>query len=144
MFFGEYEHSIDEKSRVTIPARFREEFAAGLVLSKGLEANIDVYPREAWGMNVESRLAQLDPLSRETRELRPYFFGGAAEAELDKQGRVLVPSTLLRHASLDKEIVLAGVYDHLEIWERSAWAEHLRAVEGSAENAAERLANERS
>jgi MraZ protein len=144
MFFGEYEHSIDEKSRVTIPARFRDEFGAGLVLSKGLEANIDVYPREAWGLNVESRLAQLDPLSRETRELRRYFFGGAAEAELDKQGRVLVPSTLLRHASLDKEIVLAGVYDHLEIWERNAWAEHLRAVEGSAENAAERLANERS
>jgi MraZ protein len=144
MFFGEYEHSIDEKSRVTIPARFRDEFASGLVLSKGLDANIDVFPREAWSMTVESRLAELDPLARKTRELRRYFFSGAAEAELDKQGRVLVPSTLLRYATLDKEIVLAGVYDHLEIWERNAWAEHLQAVEGSAENAAERLANERS
>jgi transcriptional regulator MraZ len=144
MFFGEYEHAIDDKSRLTLPARFREALAEGVVLAKGLDANVDVYPREGWQRTVEARLAELDPLTREARDLRRFFFSGAAHAELDRSGRVLVPPALARHAGLGKEVVVAGVYDHLEVWDRSAWVERLRAVEGSADHVAERLAEKRS
>jgi MraZ protein len=143
MFFGEYEHTIDDKSRLTLPARFREQLAGGVVLAKGLDGNIAVYPREAWSDTIEARLAALDPLTREARELRRFFFAGAADAELDKNGRVLVPPALARHARLGRDVVVAGVYDHLEIWDRSAWEQHLRAVEGSADHVAERLAEKR-
>lgn len=143
MFFGEYDHTIDDKSRLTLPARFREELAGGVVLAKGLDANVDVYPRESWRVIVEARLAELDPLTREARELRRFFFAGAAETDPDKTGRVLVPPALTKHARLGKDVVVAGVYDHLEIWDRAAWVEHLRAVEGSADHVAERLAEKR-
>lgn len=140
MFFGEYEHTIDDKNRLTLPARFRDALAGGVVITRGLDECLDVYPRAEWNANVEARLAQLDSFSREARELKRFFFAGAADADLDKQGRVLVPPALARHASLDREVVVAGVHDHLEIWDRTAWAEHLTKVEGSAEHAAERLA----
>jgi MraZ protein len=143
MFFGEYEHSIDDKSRLTLPARFREAFAGGVVLSKGLDVNVDAWPRQGWEEGIEARLAELDPFAREGRELKRFFFAGAAAAELDRNGRVLLPPALVKHAGLDKEVVVAGVHDHLEIWDREAWTEHLRAVEGSADHVAERLADKR-
>lgn len=144
MFFGEYEHTIDDKGRLTLPARFREAFGEGVVISKGLDANLDAYPRANWRESVEARLAELDPFTREARELKRFFFAGAADAELDRQGRVLVPPALARHAGLGKDVLVAGVHDHLEIWDRQAWAEHLRTVEGSADHVAERLAEKRS
>jgi MraZ protein len=126
-----------------LPARFRDVLAGGVVLARGLEKQVDVYPREGWQVNIESRLSELDPLSREARDLRRFFYAGMADCELDKQGRVLVPPPLARHASLGKDVVIAGVYDHLEIWDRTAWSTHLRAVEGSADDVAERLAEKR-
>lgn len=140
MFIGTYEHTIDDKSRLTLPARFREALGAGVVLARGLEGTVAVYPRETWSVTVESRLSALDPLSREARELRRFFFSGAAEADLDKQGRILVPAVLTRHAGLERDVVVTGNYDHLELWNPAAWEQHLTAVEGSAEHAAERLA----
>jgi MraZ protein len=140
MFIGSYEHTIDEKSRLTLPARFREALGDGVVLARGLDGNVAVYPRETWKMTVEARISALDPLSREARELRRFFFSGAADADLDRQGRILVPAALTRHAGLERDVVVAGNYDHLELWSRTAWEQHLHAVEGSAEHAAERLA----
>jgi len=140
MFIGTYEHTIDEKSRLTLPARFREALGDGVVLARGLDGNVAVYPRETWRMTVEARISALDPLSREARELRRFFFSGAADADLDRQGRILVPAALTRHAGLEREVVVAGNYDHLELWSATAWEQHLHAVEGSAEHAAERLA----
>ena len=140
MFIGTYEHSIDDKSRITLPRRFRDALGAGVVLARGLDRNVAVYPRETWTMSVEARISALDPLSREARELRTFFFSGAADADLDAQGRVLVPAALTRHAALEREVVVAGNYDHLQLWNPTAWEQHLHAVEGSAEHAAERLA----
>lgn len=140
MFIGTYEHTIDDKGRLTLPARFRDGLGDGVVLARGLDRNVAVYPRETWRVTVEARLSALDPLSREARELRRFFFSGAAEAELDRQGRVLVPATLKRHADLGHAVVVAGNYDHLELWDIAAWEHHLTTVEGSAEHAAERLA----
>ena len=140
MFIGTYEHTIDEKSRLTLPRRFRDALGGGVVLTRGLDRNVAVYPRETWKVSVEDRISALDPLSREARDLRTFFFSGAAEADLDTQGRVLVPAVLTRHAGLEREVVVAGNYDHLQLWSPEAWERHLHAVEGSAEHAAERLA----
>ena len=143
MLLGEYEHTIDDKSRLTLPAKLRESFAAGIVLTRGMDGCLNAYTRADWDRLVETRLSTLDPLSREGRVMQRYFFASAASSELDKQGRVPVPAALAETAGLGREVVVAGVYDHLEIWNRAAWREHLREVEGSAEHVAERLAAKR-
>jgi MraZ protein len=142
MFYGVYEHTVDEKNRLTLPARFRNALAGGVVLALGIEKNIDVHPRESWDANV-ARIADLDSLTREAREMKRHVFAGAAVAELDRQGRVLVPPHLATHAGLGREVVVAGVHDHLEIWDRAQWAAHLNAIEGSVTDVAERLADKR-
>ena len=144
MFYGEYDHTLDDKSRVTLPARFRAALADGVVLAKGFDKNLDVYPGAAWESVVQSRIAELDPFSGETRRLKRIVFAGAAEDMPDKQGRVLVPATLVEYAGLGKEVVIAGVDDHLEIWNHAAWMEQLRESEGSVHDVAERLAEKRS
>jgi len=143
MLLGEHEHTIDDKNRLTLPAKFRQAFADGLVLARGIEDCLSAYPRSEWAATVASRLQELDPLSREGRLMQRFFFSGAAEAELDKQGRVMIPAPLAEHAGLGKEVVVAGIRDHLEIWDRAAWREHLHEIEGSAEDVAERLATKR-
>ena len=143
MLLGEYEHTIDDKNRLTLPAKFRQDFADGIVLTRGLDGCLFAYRRADWERIVETRLTQIDQLSKEGRRLHRHFFSGAAEAELDKQGRVMVPTALLQHAKLGREVVVAGVHDRLEIWDRAAWRDELRQVEGSAEDVAERLAARR-
>ena len=143
MLLGEYEHTIDDKNRLTLPAKFRESFAGGIVLTRGMDGCLYAYTKADWDRLVETRLSTLDPLSREGRLMQRYFFASAAAAEPDKQGRVPVPAPLAEAAGLGREVVVAGVYDHLEIWSRAAWREHLREVEGSAEHVAERLAAKR-
>jgi MraZ protein len=143
MLLGEYEHTIDDKNRLTLPAKFRQEFADGVVLTRGLDGCLFAYRRPDWERLVETRLEQIDQLSKEGRRLHRHFFSGAAEAELDKQGRVMVPAALMEHAKLGREVVVAGVHDRLEIWDRAAWRDELKQVEGSAEDVAERLAAKR-
>ena len=140
MLLGTYEHTIDDKNRLTLPARFRESFAGGIVVKRGIERCLDAYRREDWVRLVESRLAPLDPFSKGTRQIQRFLFAGATEADLDKQGRVMIPAALLEHAKLGRDVVVAGVNDHLEIWDRGAWRAELAEVEGSAEDVAERLA----
>jgi MraZ protein len=142
MFYGEYEHTVDEKNRLTLPVRFRGALAGGVVLARGLEKNIDVFPRQSWDANV-ARIAELDSLTREAREMKRYVFAGATVSDLDKQGRVLVPPQLAEHAGIRRDVVLAGVHDHIEIWDRTEWKSHLSAIEGSAGDVAERLADKR-
>ena len=142
MFIGTYEHTIDEKSRLTLPARFRDELGEHVVLTRGLDGVVAIYPRETWVVTVQTRIAALDPLSRRARELQRFFFSGAAEADVDRQGRILVPAVLTRYASLERDVVVTGANDHLEIWNPVTWNDHMSAVEGgSAEDAAEHLAD---
>lgn len=141
MLLGEHEHTIDDKNRLTLPAKFRRAFEDGIVVTRGMDGCLFAYTRDDWGRLVESRLATLDPLSQESRRMQRFFFSGAAEADLDKQGRVMLPAALLEHAQLGREVVVAGVYDHLEIWDRAAWRKELAEVKGSAEDVAERLAS---
>jgi len=141
MLLGEHEHTIDDKNRLTLPARFRRQFADGIVVTRGMDGCLYAYTRADWSRLVETRLGGLDPLSQEGRRMQRFFFSGAAEGELDKQGRLIVPAALIEHAKLGRDVVVAGVNDHLEIWDRAAWRKELAEVEGSAEHVAERLAS---
>ena len=143
MLLGEFEHILDEKNRLTLPAKFRQSFAGGIVLTRWVDRCLYVYPREDWSRFLASRLAELDPLRLDDRRMQRFLFSAAAEAELDKQGRLMVPAPLLAHAGLKRDVVVAGVNDHLEIWDRAAWRAEMTEVEGSAEHVAERLAQKR-
>ena len=144
MLLGEYEHTLDDKNRITLPAKFRASFAAGVVVTRGMDGCLYAYRLEDWDKLVDTRLAGLDPLSQEGRRLHRFFFSGAAEAELDKQGRVMIPAALIEHAGLGRNVVVAGVRDHLELWDGAAWRKEMKEVEGSAEDVAERLATKRN
>lgn len=143
MFLGEYEHTIDDKNRLTLPARFREAFTGGCVVTREMDGCLSVYAPDGWERFVALRLEGLDPFTRETRQMRRFVFAGAVEAVPDKQGRIMLPSALVAHAKLGREVVVAGVHDHVEIWNRATWRKHLEEVEGSAELVAERLAEKR-
>ena len=141
MLLGEYEHTIDDKNRLTLPAKFRSAFSDGIVVTRGVDGCLSAYAPDAWERVLQGRLASLDPLSKEGRRMQRFFYSGATEGELDKQGRVNVPAALIEHAGLGRrEVVVAGVNDHVEIWDREAWRRELAEVEGSAEDVAERLA----
>jgi MraZ protein len=141
MLLGEYEHTLDDKNRLTLPAKFRDAFADGVVVTRGMDGCLFVFTPADWERFVAVRLEGLDPLSREARQLSRFMFAGASETELDRQGRVMIPPPLIQHAKLGKDVVVAGVRDHVEIWDRAAWREQLTEVEGSVELVAERLAN---
>ena len=140
MLLGEYEHTIDDKNRLTLPARFREAFADGVVVTRGIDPCLAVYTREGWADFVRSQLDGLDQFSREARQMRRFLFSAGAEAELDKQGRVTLPAALMRKAGLARDVVVAGVGEVVEVWDRAAWRVQLEEVEGRAEVVAERLA----
>jgi MraZ protein len=142
MLLGEYEHTIDDKNRLTLPAKFREDFAGGVVVTRGLEGCLSAYPREQWERLVGSWLDPLNPFSKEARQMHRYYYAGASEDKPDKQGRVTIPAALLQHAGLGREVVVAGVGDRAEIWDRDTWRKQLKEVEGSAEHVAERLATQ--
>jgi MraZ protein len=140
MLLGEHDHTLDEKNRLTLPAKFRETLRDGVFVSRGMDGCLYAYAAEEW-QRLAERIRALDPLSRESRMMQRHFFSGAVGADLDKQGRMVVPAALLTAAGINREVTVAGVYDHLEIWDRAKWRVHLHEVEGSAEDVAERLAN---
>jgi MraZ protein len=140
MLHGEYEHTIDDKNRLTLPARFRQSFADGVVVTRGIEPCLAVFTRDGWEDFSSSRLAGLDRFSGEARDMRRYLFSATVESELDKQGRVTLPAGLLAKAGLGREVIVAGAGDCLEVWDREAWRNHMDEVERRADVVAERLA----
>jgi MraZ protein len=141
LLLGEFSQRLDAKNRVTLPARFRAHFASGVVLTKGWDGCISVYNAGAWEAFVDQQLSRLDPFSREGRRLSRFLYGGALETELDGQGRVMLTAPLLEHARLDKQIVVAGLRDRLEIWDHEAWKRQEADWE-EIEDVAERLAGQ--
>jgi MraZ protein len=140
MLLGEYEHTIDDKNRLTLPAKFRRAFEDGIVVTRGFDGCVYAWTPQGWKNYRDSTLATLHPLSQQGRRMQRHFFSGASETAPDRQGRVSIPPALLEHAKLGRDVVVAGVNDHLEIWDRAAWKRELAEVEGSAEDVAERLA----
>jgi MraZ protein len=139
MLLGEHEHTLDDKNRLTLPAKLREQLGAHVVVSRGLDGCLYVYSDGDWARLAE-RVGSLDPFSREARTMQRWFFASGSDADLDKQGRMVIRAALLKIAGIGREVTVAGVYDHLEIWDRAAWREQQQTVEGSAEDVAERLA----
>jgi MraZ protein len=140
MLLGEYDHTLDDKNRLTLPAKFRQALGDGVVVTRGMDRCLFVFTRGGWDEFVAARLEGLNPFTKEARQMSRFMFAGATETELDKQGRIMLPPALIDHASLGREVVVAGVRDHVEIWDRAAWREQLKEVEGSVELVAERLA----
>ena len=142
MLLGTHDHTIDDKNRLTLPAKFRQAFAGGVVVTRGLDTCLVAYPREEWARS-QSRIAELDTLRGEARSLQRVVYANAVEGELDKQGRIVIPAALKEFATLDRDVVVAGVNDHLEIWDRAAWRRELTDSEGRTRDVAERLAAQR-
>ena len=140
-FRGHYEHSLDAKHRLSVPARFRAAYSSGLVLAKDWDTCISVWTPDVHEATVERALAGKNPFSAEFKKLRRYFEAYSFDTELDSAGRVTLPPPLLLHAGVEKEVVVAGVGDHLEIWSRDRWQEEQRALDAGIEEVTRSLGN---
>lgn len=138
MFIGEYQHSIDDKGRVHIPARFREALGSAFVLTRGLDNCLFAFPLVEWA-KLEEKLKGLPFTKGDARAFTRFFFAGAAEVELDRQGRVVVPPHLRQYAKLERDVVVLGVSDRVEIWAKDVWDAYERQTDLSYEEVAEKL-----
>ena len=120
MFIGEYEHSVDAKGRVIMPAKLRDDIGEKFILTKGLDGCLFAYSQNEW-LNFEEKLKTLPLTNKNARDFVRFFLSGAIECEIDKQGRFLIQSNLRSYAKLDKEIVIIGVGTRIEIWDREVW-----------------------
>jgi mraZ protein len=123
MFIGEYNHGLDDKNRIKIPAKFREELKDSFVLTKGLDGCLYLYTIGEWKI-LEDKLKKLPLTSKDARAFVRFFFSGANEIEIDKQGRALLPQNLIEYANINKEIVSIGVSNRIEIWSKDKWEEY--------------------
>ena len=140
MLLGEFEHTIDEKGRITVPAKFRGRLAAGLVVTKGIDACLWLYPSDVWAELAEE-IKDLPLTNPKAREFRRQVFGSAYDSVPDKQGRVIVPATLRQYANIDKQAVVIGLYDHCEIWNPDQWRERQQRSDDNPDGRAEQFAS---
>lgn len=138
MFMGEYQHSIDDKGRMIIPVKFRELLGTSFVVTRGLDHCLFAYPVEEWSL-LEQKLKSLPLMKSDARAFTRFFFSGATECEWDKQGRVNLPSNLRDYAKLDKECVVLGVSNRMEIWSKPIWNEYYDHSEEAFNDIAEKL-----
>ncbi|MGI6308859.1 MAG: division/cell wall cluster transcriptional repressor MraZ [Dethiobacteria bacterium] len=138
MLIGEYYHTLDKKGRVIVPSRFRDKLGESFFVTRGLDNCLFLYPAQEWE-NLEGKLKSLPFTKAETRAFLRIFFSGASEVEIDKQGRILVPSLLREHAQLKKDIVFIGVSNRAEIWSKDIWEEYSNKSNLSFEQVAESL-----
>lgn len=123
MLIGEYQHSLDPKGRVIVPSKFREELGANFIMTRGFDGCLYGYSLSQWE-KVEETLGNLDFGGKDMRAFERWFFGGAVECEIDKQGRALVPQHLREHAGLGKDVVIIGNRSKVEIWSKEAWDQY--------------------
>ena len=138
-FRGHYDYSLDAKNRLNVPAKFRAAFSSGLVLAKALEPCVAVWAPDTFESWTESFLSNLNPVSPERRKLTRYFAGSSFDVELDSAGRVTLNQALLEHAGIQKEVVIVGNLDHIEIWDRDRWGEDQQALNAEVAGIAESL-----
>ena len=138
MFMGEFQHSLDDKGRMIVPVKFREELGATFVMTRGLDKCLFVYPMSEWEI-LESKLKSLPMTRADARSFVRFFFSGASECELDKQGRVLIPAGLREYAGLTKDCVVLGVSNRVEIWAQDSWKAYSDEAAESFAEIAEKL-----
>jgi MraZ protein len=138
MFMGEYHHTIDLKGRMIVPSKFREGLGESFVLTRGLDQCLFGYPMSEWKL-IEDKLKALPLTKKDARAFTRFFFSGATECELDKQGRINIATPLLQYAKLEKECVVIGVSNRIELWSKSIWENYVAEQEDSFEEIAENM-----
>lgn len=141
MFMGEHHHSIDDKGRLIIPAKFREELKDRFIVTRGIENCLFVYPEENW-QKIVTKLESLPFTKKDARNFIRFFLSGATVAEFDKQGRINITSPLVNYAGITKDCVIIGTGDRLEIWSQEAWNEYFNSAKDNMSDIAENLFNE--
>ena len=138
MFIGEYSHNLDDKGRVAVPAKFRALLKGGAVVTKGLDNCLFLYTKKEW-QELAGKLAKLPISKANTRAFARLMLGGAMEVDFDNQGRIMLPEYLRKFAGLNKNLVIAGLYDRLEIWDETAWNKYKKGAEKKSADIAEAL-----
>ncbi|PDW04898.1 cell division/cell wall cluster transcriptional repressor MraZ [Candidatus Viridilinea mediisalina] len=140
MFLGEFEHSIDDKGRVAIPARFREELAEGFIVTKGFEPCLQAFPKPLWEQ-LAFKIDRLPLGSPQARTMRRLIFAPATEVEVDRQGRILIPQGLREYAGLSEEVLITGMNTYFELWSGQRWRALQEELNGSGAAIAEQMAD---
>ncbi len=138
MFLGEFEHSIDDKGRLSIPAKFRPGLEEGLFITRGLDRCLVIWDGEAW-RGMADRVRNLNPWQGDARRVQRHFFSGAVQAQTDKLGRVVIPQYLRAYAGLEVEVVVVGLADRIEVWARAEWERERSEAEARGSDLAEHL-----
>ncbi|KZZ82952.1 division/cell wall cluster transcriptional repressor MraZ [Bacillus sp. SJS] len=138
MFMGEYQHTIDAKGRMIVPAKFRDGLGESFVLTRGLDQCLFGYPMTEW-IIMEDKLKTLPLTKKDARAFTRFFFSGAVECELDKQGRINIASPLLNYAKLEKDCVVIGVSNRIELWSKPIWEDYIDQQEDSFAEIAENM-----
>lgn len=138
MFIGEYNHNLDDKGRIAIPAKFRALLKKGGVVTKGLDNCLFLYTKDQW-QKIAQKLSALPISQSKARAFARHFLAGAMDLEFDNQGRVTVPEYLRQFASLKKSVIIAGLYNHLEIWNQDDWNKYKKESEKNSNAIAEEL-----
>ena len=138
MFKGQFNHTIDSKGRLIVPAKFREQLGEEFVVTKGFDGCLYAYSMTEWE-KIEARFTEMPLTTKDARKLTRFFFSGAASCEVDRQGRILIPAVLRNFAGLQKDVVLAGVLNRIEIWSAEAWNEQCEYDEQEMDEAAEHV-----
>lgn len=138
MFIGEYHHQLDEKGRVAVPAKFRRDLQPGAVVTRGIDRCLFLYTKAEW-LRLAERLARLPIAQANTRAFARLMLAGAMDVALDRQGRVILPEYLRDYAGLTRRVVLAGLYNRVELWDRLRWDRYKRTTERSSTTIAEAL-----
>ncbi|WP_075981026.1 division/cell wall cluster transcriptional repressor MraZ [Bacillus massilinigeriensis] len=138
MFMGEYHHNVDMKGRLIVPAKFRDDLGETFVITRGLDQCLFGYPLEEWKI-LEEKLKGLPLTKKDARAFTRFFFSGATECELDKQGRINITTPLLQYAKLEKECVIVGVSNRIEIWSKPLWEDFFAQSEDSFAEIAENM-----
>ena len=141
MFIGEYHHTIDEKGRIIIPAKFRGELGTNFIVTRGIENCLFVYSLDNWA-KITDKLSSLPFTKKDARTFNRFFMSGATSVELDKQGRVNISKPLIDYASLLKDCVIIGTGDRLEVWSQESWESFFDSTKDSMSDIAENLFNE--
>ena len=138
MFIGEYQHSIDQKGRVAVPAKFRPQLGTGVVVTRGLDHCLFVYTETEW-QKLAQKLVALPLTQANSRAFVRLMLAGAMQVSLDSQGRILLPDYLREYAGLNKEAVIAGLFNRVEIWDKQKWQEYKARTEAESDEIAEKL-----
>ncbi|MBU0670608.1 MAG: division/cell wall cluster transcriptional repressor MraZ [Patescibacteria group bacterium] len=138
MFIGEYSHNLDEKGRLAIPIKYRDDLAKGAVVTRGLDNCLFLYPKEEWE-KLAQKLANLSISKKNTRAFARLMLAGAMDVELDKQGRIVVPEYLRIFAGMKKKLVVTGLMNRMEIWDESKWNTYKKSTEADSTDIAETL-----